>query len=82
MAIRVYADTSVYGGVFDPGIDAASHEFFTQVKAGRFQLVVSEVVVDELQEAPSASAGSMRSICHGRNSSASPWKPFVCAMPT
>jgi len=52
MAIRVYADTSVYGGVFDPGIDAASREFFTQVKAGRFQLVVSEVVVDELQEAP------------------------------
>ena len=52
MAIRVYADTSVYGGVFDPGIDAASQEFFAQVKAGRFQLVVSDVVVDELQEAP------------------------------
>ena len=52
MPIRVYADTSVYGGVFDPGIDAASQEFFAQVKAGRFQLVVSEIVVDELQEAP------------------------------
>ena len=52
MAIRVYADTSVYGGVFDPGIDGASQEFFAQVKAGRFQLVVSEIVVDELQEAP------------------------------
>ena len=52
MPIRVYADTSVYGGVFDPGIDAPSGEFFAQVKTGRFQLVVSPVVVDELQEAP------------------------------
>ena len=52
MPIRVYADTSVYGGVFDPGIDAQSREFFAQVKAGRFQLVVSPVVLDELQEAP------------------------------
>ena len=52
MPIRVYADTSVYGGIFDPGIDAPSGEFFAQVKTGRFQLVVSPVVVDELQDAP------------------------------
>ena len=52
MPVRVYADTSVYGGVFDPGIDAASEAFLAQVNAGRFQLVVSPVVVDELQDAP------------------------------
>ena len=52
MPIRVYADTSVYGGVFDPGIDGPSQEFFAQVKTGRFQLVVSPVVVDELEDAP------------------------------
>ena len=52
MPIRVYADTSVYGGVFNPGTDAPSGEFFAQVKTGRFQLVVSPVVVDELQDAP------------------------------
>jgi hypothetical protein len=52
MAIRVYADTSVYGGVFDLGIDQASKEFFEQVKQGRFQLVVAEPVADELQDAP------------------------------
>ena len=52
MPIRVYADTSVYGGVFDPGIDASSREFFAQVKTGRFQWVVSAVVVDELANAP------------------------------
>ncbi len=50
--IRVYADTSVYGGVFDPGIDAPSAEFFAQVKSGRFQLVVSPVVAEELLDAP------------------------------
>ena len=35
MPIRVYADTSVYGGVFDPGIDAASLEFFADRKSTR-----------------------------------------------
>ncbi len=52
MPIRVYADTSVYGGVFDQGIDTSSREFFAQVKSGRFHLVVSPVVADELQDAP------------------------------
>jgi hypothetical protein len=53
MAIRVYADTSVYGGVFDAGIDRPSQEFFQQVKLGRFQLITSDPVVAELQDAPS-----------------------------
>jgi predicted nucleic acid-binding protein len=52
MAIRVYADTSVYGGVFDPGIDRPSQEFFQQVRQGRFQLVVSGPVIAELKDAP------------------------------
>ena len=52
MAIRVYADTSVYGGVFDAGIDKASQEFFQQVRQGRFQLITSDPVVAELQDAP------------------------------
>ncbi len=50
--IRVYADASVYGGAFDEEFDAASREFFDGVRAGRFQLVVSTVVRDELEEAP------------------------------
>jgi len=52
MAIRIYADTSVFGGVFDPGIDRASQEFFEEVRQGRFRLVISNVVADELKEAP------------------------------
>ncbi len=50
--IRVYADASVYGGVFDEEFEAASREFFAAVRAGRFQLVASTVVQDELKEAP------------------------------
>jgi hypothetical protein len=50
--IRVYADASVYGGVFDEGFDVASREFFDAVRTGRFRLVVSTVVQDELKDAP------------------------------
>ena len=44
--IRVYADTSVYGGVFDDEFAKASRAFFDRVNEGRFQLVV-EVTEDE-----------------------------------
>jgi len=50
--IRVYADTSVYGGVFDDGFREVSRRFFDEVKAGRFRLVVSPVVADEIARAP------------------------------
>ena len=51
--IRVYADTSVFGGVFDPEFSAPSRKFFDEVDAGRFSLVVSPVVEEELDQAPS-----------------------------
>ncbi len=50
--IRVYADTSVYGGVFDDAFRDVSRRFFDEVKAGRFRLVVSPVVADEIAGAP------------------------------
>jgi len=50
--IRVYADTSVYGGVFDAEFAHASDVFFQQVRDGRFVLVTSEVVRDEIAPAP------------------------------
>ncbi len=49
---RVYADTSVFGGVFDAEFDAHSRSFFDQVRAGRFSLVVSAVIERELAAAP------------------------------
>jgi predicted nucleic acid-binding protein len=50
--LRVYADTSVFGGVFDPEFAKASERFFAQVRKGVFQLVVSSIVADELAAAP------------------------------
>jgi len=51
--IRVYADTSVFGGVFDEEFAGPSRAFFDLVQEGRFDLVLSTVVRDELDDAPS-----------------------------
>jgi hypothetical protein len=50
--LRVYADTSVFGGCFDKEFDAASLRFFEQVRDGTFLLVISDVTLDELRFAP------------------------------
>lgn len=50
--IRVYADTSVFGGVFDDEFARASETFFNEVWAGWLALVTSAVVEDELAAAP------------------------------
>ena len=52
MPIRVYADTSVFGGVFDPEFERPSRTFFEQVRAGRFQLVISDTTQAEILPAP------------------------------
>ena len=51
-AFRVYADTSVFGGVHDSEFSEASAAFFQRVKAGHIHLVVSTSVSDELETAP------------------------------
>lgn len=50
--IRVYADTSVYGGCFDSQFSGSSVMFFEQVRSGRFLLVASALVESELEGAP------------------------------
>jgi len=50
--IRVYADTSVYGGVFDDEFALASRRFFDRVTKGAFRLVTSPIVAQELADAP------------------------------
>lgn len=50
--IRVYADTSVFGGAVDAEFKRASNLFFDLVLQGRFQLVISALVEDELSKAP------------------------------
>jgi predicted nucleic acid-binding protein len=50
--ILSYADTSVFGGVFDEGFDETSKAFFQQVKEKRFKLVISPIVQKEIELAP------------------------------
>ncbi len=50
--ILSYADTSVFGGVFDEGFDEASKAFFQQVREKRFRLIISPVVQREIELAP------------------------------
>jgi hypothetical protein len=52
VSIRTYADTSVYGGLHDEEFADDSQQFFEDVRAGRFDLVTSAVVDDELEGAP------------------------------
>jgi len=50
--LRVYADTSVFGGCLDDEFAEDSKVFFNEIRAGRFTLVVSSVTLRELVDAP------------------------------
>ncbi len=50
--IRLYADTSVFGGVFDDEFKKQSEQFFEQVRIGVFTLVTSAIVQAEILSAP------------------------------
>jgi len=50
--LRIYADTSVFGGVFDEEFQTASQAFFDQVRSRRFELVTSAIVQEEISPAP------------------------------
>ena len=52
LPIRVYADTSVYGGVHDEEFAKWSKLFFRQAKEGRFEICTSPVLEEELLDAP------------------------------
>jgi predicted nucleic acid-binding protein len=50
---QIYADTSVFGGFFDEEFRDTSRTFFEQVREGRFSLVTSALVQEEIDPAPS-----------------------------
>jgi predicted nucleic acid-binding protein len=50
--IRVYVDTSVFGGTEDEEFSAPSRQFFERVHRGEFEVLVSQITVDELAGAP------------------------------
>jgi hypothetical protein len=50
--LRVYLDTCVFGGAFDAEFAGPTQVFFSQVRSGRFHIVVSALVQEELVDAP------------------------------
>jgi predicted nucleic acid-binding protein len=50
--LRVYVDTSVFGGVHDDEFHAPSERFFAAVRGGAFIVLVSEPLVVEIASAP------------------------------
>lgn len=50
--MRIYVDTSVFGGAFDDQFAMSSRLFLDQVKQGRYFILISAVTFDELQVTP------------------------------
>ena len=50
--LRVFVDTSVFGGLFDPEFDADTRTFFDAVDAGRYKIAISDQVYQEIIPAP------------------------------
>ena len=51
-ALRIYADTSVFGGCFDAGFAEDSRRVFEAAESGRVVLLVSDLLLRELGPAP------------------------------
>lgn len=50
--MRLYADTSVFGGCFDDEFALPSRRLFAAIASGKFKLVISELIINELSNAP------------------------------
>ncbi|MFQ5671894.1 MAG: hypothetical protein ACE5G9_02285 [Nitrospinales bacterium] len=50
--LRIYADTSVFGGCFDDKFSEESKAFFEDIKKGKFILVISATILRKLNMAP------------------------------
>ena len=52
MIQRVYIDTSVVGGIYDGGFDVFTKMFFDKAFRGEIKLIISELLEEELINAP------------------------------
>ena len=50
--MKIYADTSVYGGVFDEEFSHDSRQLIDDILSGKFSLVTSALVEEEIGSAP------------------------------
>ena len=49
---RIYVDTSVFGGCFDAEFSDDSAAFFEMVRLGVYSILICDVVLEELEDAP------------------------------
>ncbi len=52
MPLKLYLDTSIYGGYYDDEFSLWTRSLINQVYAGEHIALASSVILDELQEAP------------------------------
>jgi predicted nucleic acid-binding protein len=52
MSPEVYIDTSIIGGYYDEEFEFWTKQFFKAVDEGRYKLAVSDLLIQELLEAP------------------------------
>jgi len=52
MAKKIYLDTSVFGGIFDPEFTKYSTRLFYEFEHGLYVPVISRITLDELENAP------------------------------
>jgi predicted nucleic acid-binding protein len=50
--MRIYVDTSVFGGAFDEQFSKPSRRFLDNVKQGQYVILVSAITYSEIQGAP------------------------------
>lgn len=50
--LRLYLDTSVYGGYFDDEFKEDTIKLFSQIKRDRSKILISTIVLDEIAGAP------------------------------
>lgn len=52
MVQRIYIDTSIIGGYYDREFEFDTKQFFNQVKEGNFKVIISDILLTELEGAP------------------------------
>lgn len=60
--LRVYVDTSVFGGCYDPGFEEDSRRVVDLARRGALVLLISDVVLDELTPAPERVRGVLNDV--------------------
>lgn len=65
--LRMYVDTSVFGGCFDEEFAEESNALFDAVKGGKFLVVISPTTLCELDKAPEEVQQVLAGLCRNRS---------------